>query len=225
VALGISRPDQQRGQASAVVGRRLNIVWRRRGRRVVVPVGLVKPSPSPGIIQHVSEHGAKAAVGEGGAMTGNRIRTEYGVIYRSEQCRDDWRNIETYDQQGGHSLITLQKPAILSLKAAEQTLYRRLHPIDAERRKRRGKPPGVEPIIVLPGSKRTCELQASLYAKDPQRYAPPNAGVHTHGLAIDVSQAQRRRKLNLTYKVLAGHGWTRTRPDDEPWHWSFGVTA
>jgi hypothetical protein len=158
-------------------------------------------------------------------MTGNRINTEYGVIYRSEQCRDDWRNIETYDQQGGHSLITLQKPAILSLKAAEQTLYRRLHPIDAERRKRRGKPPGVEPIIVLPGSKRTCELQASLYAKDPQRYAPPNAGVHTHGLAIDVSQAQRRRKLNLTYKVLAGHGWTRTRPDDEPWHWSFGVTA
>jgi hypothetical protein len=158
-------------------------------------------------------------------MAIQRIQTKYGPIFKAEQCKDDYENLVSYDQGGGKSIITLQGPAIKSLKDAELALYRRLHPVKARWRKRRGKEPGREFILVLPGSKRSCSLQASLHARDPNRFAAPNVGLHTHGLAIDVSQAQKRRKLTLTYRVLAARGWNKSRPIDEPWHMSFHLTA
>lgn len=153
------------------------------------------------------------------------IKTEYGNIRKASECKDDYENLVTYTQGGGMSVITLQSPAMRSFKESEVALWKKMHPIEWRRRQRRNKEPGREHIAVLAGSKRTCELQASLYRSDPQRYAPPSVGLHTHGLAIDISQAQGARKLKLIYQVLANHDWNKVRPVDEPWHMSFHLTG
>lgn len=140
--------------------------------------------------------------------------TKYGRIFRLDGgCKDDWANIVTsrwYRKPSGiirrrlrRNPITLQKPAMDAWRAAEKQL-------------------GHE--IVVTGSSRTCELQAKLYASDHNRYAPPSVGLHCQALACDASTEDPNLKTS-TRKALEGHGWHQARPDDEPWHFSYGWTA
>lgn len=138
--------------------------------------------------------------------------TEYGTVHRLEGgCKDDWVNIQTdlyYHKQRGlvrkrkrAVAITMQRPALRALSAAEAELGRE---------------------VVVTGSFRTCAFQAEKYHEDPQRYAPPSVGLHCQGLAIDVSTNVLDDKIR---KALLRHGFTQARPVDEPWHFSFGWTA
>lgn len=147
-------------------------------------------------------------------MERQEMVTAHGRIYRLEGgCRDDWANIVTsrwYRKPSGlirrkrrRNPITLQRPAIESWKAAEAQLGRE---------------------IVVTGSIRTCELQAQLYASDQSRYAPPWVGLHTQGLAADVT-TEDPYLTTTTRKALEAHGWSQARPEDEPWHFSMGWTA
>ncbi len=138
--------------------------------------------------------------------------TEYGTVFRLEGgCKDDWANIRTsthYTKQSGlirkrerNVAITMQKPALDALRAAEAEL-------------------GLE--IVVTGSFRTCEFQAAKYKEDPQRFAPPSVGLHCQALAIDVSTGVLTDRIK---HALKRHGFTQARPVDEPWHFSYGWTA
>lgn len=142
-----------------------------------------------------------------------KYTTRYGVIYRLiDGCKDDYESIETskfYRKESGlikwrrrSNPVTLQRPALKSFKMAEEKLGRE---------------------IVVTGSMRTCELQAQLYASDPNRYAPPSVGVHCQGLAIDVTteDPQLQTKVRDALKLC---GWKQARPD-EIWHFSFYVKA
>ena len=145
------------------------------------------------------------------------MKTAYGTIHYGGPCQDDYANIILYDQKDrGWAVIKLQAPAVRSLKDCEKRWARLTTPW----RKRR--------TIRVSGSWRSCELQHDLYYSDPpesqQRYAHPDKTVHTRGLAIDVYWKGVFTKLILK-RILRNHGWHQTRPDDEPWHWSFGVTA
>jgi hypothetical protein len=148
-----------------------------------------------------------------------RVKTEFGDIWApTGPCRDNYQNMEVYNQLGSYQIVILQHGAMNSFKAAEKRFYKlssawaKAHPKQDRR-----------PIIVLAGSKRDCATQRRLYASDPSRFAPPDVTLHTRGLAIDVDQ--RQPALTTVYKVLAGHGWNRSRPTDEPWHWSYHFTA
>lgn len=128
-------------------------------------------------------------------------RTLFGTIHHGGQCRDDYANIEIYDQPpSGGSPIKLQRPALRSFLQTERRL---------------------DKTISLTGSWRSCALQRELYARDSNRYAHPDVTLHTRGLAIDVSQAQSSRKLRKIRRLLTELGWHQVRPDDEPWHYSF----
>jgi hypothetical protein len=140
--------------------------------------------------------------------------TKYGKVFRLEGgCKDDWDNIVTaryYRKPSGlirrrlrRVPITMQKPAIEALRVAEAALARE---------------------IVVTGSLRTCELQAKLYASDRARFAPNTVGLHCQGLAIDVSTNDPELKTKVR-KALLAVGFTQTRVDDEPWHFSYGWTA
>lgn len=148
-----------------------------------------------------------------------RVHTKYGDIFAPDgRCRDDYRNMETYDQFGGHTIVVLQHGAMNSFKAAEKRFYK-LSPAWAKQHPKQDS----RPILILPGSKRDCATQARLYASDRNRYAHPDTTLHTRGLAVDIDQ--RQSGLITIYKILAGHGWNRSRPEDEPWHWSYYFTA
>ncbi|MGH2634560.1 MAG: hypothetical protein ACRDHU_00170 [Actinomycetota bacterium] len=140
------------------------------------------------------------------------ITTPTGVIHYGGPCRDDYDNIEVYDQppEGG-SPIKLQKAALEAFRGAE-----RAYGVATDR-------PSGERRIQLTGSWRSCSYQRELFAKDPARYADPDVTGHTRGIAIDVSTAVPNPELIA--RCLRENGWTRTRPDDEPWHWSYGVTV
>ena len=138
-----------------------------------------------------------------------RIHTDYGVIYYGGPCRDDYPSFQTYDMGGGHTILTLQRPAMRAFMAAEERY--------------RNKTNEHKVIAVLPGTNRSCATQTRLYRSDPSRYARPEVTGHTRGLAIDVSQAQGRDALRMIATALRNEGWTQVR-EDEPWHWSFGVT-
>lgn len=139
--------------------------------------------------------------------------TDWGAVYRSSTCKDNYETIVTseyYRKPSGlirrrkrDIAITLQRPALESLRECEAKLGRE---------------------IKVTGTSRTCALQAALYKKDPQRYAPPNVGLHCQSLAIDVSTLDSELKTRVR-EVLTHHGWTQARPYDEPWHFSFGWTA
>lgn len=140
--------------------------------------------------------------------------TEYGTVHRLEGgCKDDWDNItrsEYYEtprvlrpKRRRPVAITLQRPALKALKAAEAEIKKE---------------------IVVTGSIRTCEQQAALYQSDPNRYAPPSVGLHCQGLAIDVNTGEKYL-TDTVRAALKRHGWTQARPDDEPWHFSYGWTA
>ncbi len=151
--------------------------------------------------------------------TERRIATPYGFIRYGGPCRDDYRSLVVYDQGGGNTVLELQRPAMMAFQAAEVRYARRSGwtKVRIKRNGGRGRP-----IKVLPGTNRSCETQARLYASDRNRYASPAITGHTRGLAIDVDQSQPN--LDKVNAALRAEGWTQTRPDDEPWHWSYGVT-
>lgn len=147
-------------------------------------------------------------------MAVERKETRFGTVFRLVGgCKDDWKNVVTsryYRKPSGLIRrrlrpvpITLQKPAMDALRKAEERA-------------------GME--ITVTGSRRTCALQAELYARDSHRYAPPSVGLHCQALAIDQNMDNQTAKP-ATKEALLHVGFTQSRPTDEPWHWSFGWTA
>jgi hypothetical protein len=157
-------------------------------------------------------------------------RTRYGVVHYGGGCQDDYPNMEVYDAtpKGSGLILVLQRPALKALLAAQVRYARRMGWTKARIEKttvkvgNRRYPEG-KTIICLPGTNRSCETQAMLYRRDPNRYASPNTTGHTRGFALDVSGAQGN--LAVIYQVLAAEGWKRVRPDDEPWHWAWGYAV
>ncbi len=152
------------------------------------------------------------------------VVTTYGVIHRVDGvCKDDYENLRVYNQppEGGAPII-LQQPAMKSFKAAEAAYGERKWRPFMHMPKRIVGPSRTFRPIHLTGSIRSCATQARLYASDKSRYAPPWVGVHPHGLAIDVDTGYLNRIIR---NILLNHGWRQSRPDDEPWHFSFGVIA
>jgi hypothetical protein len=157
----------------------------------------------------------------------SKRKTEYGYVYYGGSCRDDYPNFRTYDQGGGNTVVTLQKPALLALLEAQVKLARALGwskaRIARENKAVDGKKyPEGRPIEVLPGTNRTCATQAALYRSDSSRYADPRYTGHTRGIAIDVDQ--RQPNLSKVNAALAAAGWRRAR-SDEPWHFSYGYAV
>jgi len=152
--------------------------------------------------------------------TERKIKTPYGYIRYGGPCRDDYRSLVVYDQGGGNTVLSLQRPAMTAFKAAEVRYARRSAWTSARIKKNGGRP-----IKVLPGTNRSCATQAALYAMNTptnRRYASPAITGHTRGLAIDVDQSQPN--LDKIHAALCAEGWTQTRPVDEKWHYSYGVT-
>lgn len=154
----------------------------------------------------------------------SKRKTEYGFVYYGGACRDDYPNFRTYDQGGGHTIVTLQKPALLALLEAQvkfarlsgwskERIQRNQHAIDGK------KYPEGRPIAVLVGTNRSCSTQTRLYQEDSSRYAAPQFTGHTRGIAIDVNQEQD--DLGDANDALFSAGWRRVRAD-EGWHWSYG---
>jgi hypothetical protein len=75
-------------------------------------------------------------------------------------------------------------------------------------------------VIPNVGAYRSFATQASLYASDPKRFAPPNKSLHVVGLAIDIHENYVNRSEVIA--AFTSEGWHRAR-SDEPWHWSYGV--
>lgn len=140
-------------------------------------------------------------------------RTRFGRIFAGGPCRDDYPNIVRYRQRDGWDPVVLQEPAMRSFKSAEKAFQHRT-------RHRPGRRP-----IPLTGSHRTCEFQRSKYAEDSKRFAHPDVTLHTRGLAIDVSTAIPQREKAIIEQALRRRGWKRSRPDTEPWHWSYFLEA
>ena len=157
------------------------------------------------------------------------IRTPNGIIHYGGPCKDDYPNMERLDQDpdGANIILVLQRPAMKAFLAA-QVRYARKSGWSKERIERNTVRIGTKrypvgrTIVILPGTNRTCATQTALFRKDPNRYAAPQITGHTRGLAIDRSNAQPN--LAIVDQCLRLEGWTRTRPDDEPWHHSYGVT-
>lgn len=142
--------------------------------------------------------------------TERKIQTKYGIIYYGGPCRDHYPNFEIYNQEGNHTILTLQRPAMKAFKAAEQRYQAKTNEKHL--------------ILVLPGTNRLCSTQAALYKSDPNRYADPKYTGHTRGLAIDIDQRQGLTNLRMIYTALLNEGWKKARPTDEPWHLSYWVT-
>jgi hypothetical protein len=136
-------------------------------------------------------------------------KTPYGIIHYNGVCKDDYPNLQLYDQppEGG-SPVKLQAAAMRSFKAAERRY--------GERTGRKWR------AIPLTGSWRSCAFQAECYRRDPNRYASPNGTLHTRGLAIDVSTAAPNQTLMRA--ALKAEGWHQARPD-EPWHYSYFISG
>lgn len=144
-------------------------------------------------------------------MSIERYETVFGTIFHSSTCKDDYDNIITdsrFTKYTGVTInrnveITLQRPALKAFKRAEEELGRE---------------------IKITGSIRSCAQQASLYRSDPSRYASPNTTLHTQGLAIDVSTNDPDLEGRVR-KVLLDVKFRQSRPDDEPWHFSYFLKA
>lgn len=142
-------------------------------------------------------------------------KTKTGEVKRSSVCKDDFANIRTQTILGVQ--LKMQTPALRAYRLACKE-FARLSGWSDERIKRTG-----GRAILLTGSWRSCELQRQLYASDSDRFASPNATLHTQGLAIDVSTIVA--DFEKAHRALAHIGWERARPDDEPWHHSWGFVA
>lgn len=146
-------------------------------------------------------------------MAIHRYRTPYGVVRHSDTCKDDFKNMKTVvrlragtRKEVPYTRMTLQEPAILSIRAVEKKLSK----------------PWRKFYVRVTGSNRSCAYQAALYATDKDRYAHPDKTLHTQGLAIDVHTGYLSEKLR---KALLEEGWNQSRPVDEPWHFSYKLTA
>jgi hypothetical protein len=102
--------------------------------------------------------------------------------------------------------MTLQRPALRSIEAVEEEISGRW----------------IKRYVRVTGTWRSCAFQLSKWKEDPSRFAHPSVGLHTQGLAIDIHTAFLNKRLK---RALLKHGWTQSRPDDEPWHFSYGWTA
>lgn len=143
-------------------------------------------------------------------MALHRYRTRYGTVLKADGCRDDYPNIKTVTIGSGRraETYTLQAPAIRSLRVVAARLGGPWRPR----------------AVKVTGTIRSCEYQAQLYAQDSSRYAHPASTLHTHGLAIDVDTNFLRAHPEVK-RMLLNHGWNQSRPVDEPWHFSFRLTA
>lgn len=156
----------------------------------------------------------------------SRRRTPYGYVHYGNGCEDSYPNMVVYDASPrGHGLVlTLQRPAMRALLAAQVRYAKRSGWTKVRIERNTVKVGGKvylegRPIIILPGTNRTCETQAALYRSDSSRYARPEITGHTRGIAIDRSNAQPN--LKVIDECLFAEGWRRVR-SDETWHWSFG---
>lgn len=170
------------------------------------------------------------------------LETEYGPIRRDEGvCRDNYDRLVVYDQPpAGGSPIILQRAAMRSFQLAEERYARRWlpgyprklrRPIEAEvwGKSREDVEFRVFRPIYLTGSIRSCATARALYYSEENqerirrtgtsRYAKPEGTLHPHGLAIDVHTGYLNDRIR---HVLEAEGWRQSRPDDEPWHFSFG---
>ncbi len=136
-------------------------------------------------------------------------RTHYGPIHAGGRCKDDYDNIRLYHQPGRGSPIKLQGPAMRSFKACERRYAELTRP------KHKSRP------INCTGTWRACSYQRELYSRDSKRYAHPDSTLHTRGLAIDVVNPVPQ----LVRRILLAHGWKQSRPMDEPWHFSYHLSA
>lgn len=116
-----------------------------------------------------------------------------------------------------HEDVKLQRPALQAFREAEKRYGHKTRKLKL--------PPRLRPAraIQVTGSWRSYDLQASLYARDHSRYAPPNVSGHVQGFCIDVdtSQADFGNGSGLICRILLDVGWRRVR-SDEPWHFSLG---
>lgn len=126
----------------------------------------------------------------------------WGVIRCGGECRDDYRRITIAHSKDGAATVKLQQAAVESFLAASADVGHFIH---------------------CTGSWRACADQARYYASDRVRYAPPNATAHTRGLAIDVTTAYPAAQQVAIREALLKRHWHQARPDDEPWHYSFGI--
>jgi hypothetical protein len=151
----------------------------------------------------------------GANVTTQTIQTKFGPAHRSSTCKDDWANMRTQTILGQQLHMQLS-----ALRAYRQACKRFAHLSgwSPERIKRTGGRP-----ILLTGSWRSCALQAQLHDQDPDRFASENGSLHPQGLAIDVSTIQH--DFAKAHQALSDVGWKRARPDDEPWHHSWGFDA
>jgi hypothetical protein len=149
--------------------------------------------------------------------------TPFGKIRRVDGCKDDYKRIGVYDQPPvGGAPVVLQGPALKSFREAENRYGNKRHWRPGRPKAQLRKDGTRFRPIFLTGSIRSCELQKRLYESDPNRFAHPSQTLHTHGLAIDVHTGY----LNGTIKmILRNVGWNQSRPVDEPWHFSFFLTA
>lgn len=126
----------------------------------------------------------------------------WGEIRCGGDCRAYERTVPF--QNAGGQVLYLQRAARDSYLAAERKIGR---------------------AITVTGSLRTCEKQAELYAGDSNRFAHPDVTGHTRGLCIDVSTALSGLTQVRVRRALKARGWHQSRPDDEPWHFSLGISV
>lgn len=131
--------------------------------------------------------------------TGSR---QWGTIRAGGPCKDDYKRIVIEHAPKGNAYVKLQKAAAASFLAASAD---------------------VGFFIECTGSWRSCQTAHILYAQDPNRYAPADKGAHMRGLAIDVTTVYPAPKQKAIHDALLKRGWHQARPDDEPWHYSFGL--
>lgn len=145
-------------------------------------------------------------------MAIEEYKTEFGTVYHRPTCKSDWKNIVTVQRRRPSGLVvpytklTLQEPAVRSIRQVEKDLSKPWKPF----------------YVRATGTIRTCDQQRALYASDPDRFAHPDKTLHTHGLAIDVHTAYLSEALRRT---MLRYGWHQSRPVDEPWHFSYRLTA
>lgn len=78
------------------------------------------------------------------------------------------------------------------------------------------------------GAYRSYAEQAAAYASNPGRFASPDKSLHVVGLAIDIHRDYQDRPEVIS--AFTAEGWHRPRwgegtRNDEPWHWSYGVSG
>jgi hypothetical protein len=145
--------------------------------------------------------------------------TPYGTVFYDHSGNDHWPNIRDYRPvfPKRHTEAKLQSPALKALQQAEKVYGRKIAEREGWVWKKKAR------AINLTGSWRSFNLQYSLWRSDNSRYASPYSSGHVQGLAIDVST--NNADFELQRQILRAVGWKQSRPDDEPWHFSWGVTV